>query len=97
MSGIAFPFGPVRSRHTPRRPSIVTAFANARFSGPARREIKNPPCQRVQEGSQKLLRISTCSLAVFYVEQVALNRYVPPQQAASNINGREMVDCQYCF
>jgi len=45
--------------------------------------IKNPPCQRVQEGSQKVLGNSTCSLAVFYVEQVALNRHVSPQQAAS--------------
>jgi len=44
--------------------------------------IKNPPCQRVQEGSQKVLGNSTCSLAVFYVEQVALNRHVSPQQAA---------------
>src|SRR5437879_7873490 len=46
-------------------------------------EIKKPPCQRVQEGSQIVPRISTCSLAVFYVEQVALNRHVSPQQAAS--------------
>src|SRR5262249_52854662 len=52
--------------------------------GLARRvKIKSPPCQRVQEGLRNLLGNSTCSLAVFYVEQVALNRHVLPQLAAS--------------
>src|SRR5947209_8169383 len=40
--------------------------------------MKNPPCQsawRVQKLSGTLLS----SLAVFYVEQVALNRHVSPQ------------------
>jgi hypothetical protein len=44
--------------------------------------MKIPPCQRVQEGLKNLSRNSTSSLAVFYVEQVALNRHVSPQQAA---------------
>jgi hypothetical protein len=40
--------------------------------------MKNPPCQsawRVQKASGN----SSSSLAVFYVEQVALNRHVSPQ------------------
>src|SRR5438309_10441451 len=40
--------------------------------------MKNPPCQsawRVQNASGN----SASSLAVFYVEQVALNRHVSPQ------------------
>src|SRR5579859_723775 len=87
MSGILVPI----AAQTPRSQSKANRAAeNGRFAetnreydlGLTRREIKNPPCQRVQEGSQKLLRISTCSLAVFYVEQVALNRHVSPQQAA---------------
>src|SRR5215831_12775967 len=51
--------------------------------GPARRaETEKPSMPKSAGGSQKSLGNSTCSLAVFYVEQVALNRHVSPQQAA---------------
>src|SRR5437773_10134215 len=41
-----------------------------------REETKNPPCQSARRVSENLLRNSKSSLAVFYVEQVALNRHV---------------------
>ena len=41
--------------------------------------MKNPPCQSAWRVSENLLRNSKSSLAVFYVEQVALNRHVSPQ------------------
>src|SRR5438445_5083939 len=44
-----------------------------------REEAKNPPCQSARRVSECLLRNSKSSLAVFYVEQVALNRHVSPQ------------------
>jgi len=41
--------------------------------------MKNPPCQKAWRVSELLLYLnSTSSLAVFYVEQVALNRHVSP-------------------
>jgi hypothetical protein len=43
---------------------------------------KKPSVPKSAGGVSELPRISTCSLAVFYVEQVALNRHVSPQQAA---------------
>jgi len=39
-------------------------------------ETKNPPRQSARRVSENLLGNSTSSLAVFYVEQVALNRHV---------------------
>src|SRR6266436_3038366 len=44
-----------------------------------RGETKNPPCQSARRVSENLLGNSKSSLAVFYVEQVALNRHVSPQ------------------
>src|SRR2546430_206397 len=44
-----------------------------------REETKNPPCQSARRVSENLLGNSKSSLAVFYVEQVALNRHVSPQ------------------
>src|SRR3989442_2078849 len=44
-----------------------------------REETKNPPCQSARRVSENLPRNSKSSLAVFYVEQVALNRHVSPQ------------------
>jgi hypothetical protein len=41
--------------------------------------MKNPPCQSARRVSEDLLGNSKSSLAVFYVEQVALNRHVSPQ------------------
>jgi hypothetical protein len=41
--------------------------------------MKNPPCQSARRVSENLLGNSKSSLAVFYVEQVALNRHVSPQ------------------
>ncbi len=38
--------------------------------------MKNPPRQSARRVSENLLGSSTSSLAVFYVEQVALNRHV---------------------
>jgi hypothetical protein len=52
-------------------------------SGPARRETKKPSVPKSAGGSQLSSRNSTSSLAVFYVEQVALNRHVSPLQAAN--------------
>jgi len=43
---------------------------------------KKPSVPKSAGGVSEYPRISTCSLAVFYVEQVALNRHVSPQQAA---------------
>ncbi len=41
--------------------------------------MKNPPCQKAWRVSEELTSVnSTSSLAVFYVEQVALNRHVMP-------------------
>ena len=41
--------------------------------------MKNPPCQSAWRVSEELISvIATSSLAVFYVEQVALNRHVMP-------------------
>jgi hypothetical protein len=41
--------------------------------------MKNPPCQKAWRVSENLMSVnSTNSLAVFYVEQVALNRHVTP-------------------
>jgi hypothetical protein len=42
-------------------------------------ETKNPPAKECSEVSEKLSGKLTSSLAVFYVEQVALNRHVSPQ------------------
>jgi hypothetical protein len=54
-----------------------TGLVTRRLVRAARRGNKNPPGQRVLGGSQKIfLGNSKCSLAVFYVEQVALNRHV---------------------
>jgi len=39
--------------------------------------MKNPPCQKAWRVSEVSVN-STSSLAVFYVEQVALNRHVSP-------------------
>src|ERR1700674_4619455 len=39
-------------------------------------KTKNPPCQSARRVSENLLGNSKSSLAVFYVEQVALNRHV---------------------
>src|SRR5258708_16998226 len=44
-----------------------------------REETKNPPRQSARRVSENLLGNSKSSLAVFYVEQVALNRHVSPQ------------------
>src|SRR5438552_135749 len=41
-----------------------------------RGETKDPPRQSARRVSENLLRNSKSSLAVFYVEQVALNRHV---------------------
>jgi hypothetical protein len=40
--------------------------------------MKNPPCQKAWRVSGSYSVNSTNSLAVFYVEQVALNRHVMP-------------------
>jgi hypothetical protein len=40
--------------------------------------MKNPPCQKAWRVSEVTSVNSTSSLAVFYVEQVALNRHVMP-------------------
>ena len=41
--------------------------------------MKNPPCQKAWRVSELSFSVnSTSSLAVFYVEQVALNRHVTP-------------------
>jgi len=40
--------------------------------------MKNPPCQKAWRVSGGYSVNSTSSLAVFYVEQVALNRHVMP-------------------
>jgi len=45
--------------------------------------MKKPSVPKSAGGSQTSSRNSTSSLAVFYVEQVALNRHVSPQQAAT--------------
>jgi hypothetical protein len=45
--------------------------------------MKKPSVPKSAGGSQNPSRNSTSSLAVFYVEQVALNRHVSPQQAAT--------------
>src|SRR5580765_6642127 len=45
-------------------------------SGSAEEKTKNPPCQSARRVSENLLGNSKSSLAVFYVEQVALNRHV---------------------
>src|SRR5229473_6292263 len=49
------------------------------FRAAGREETKNPPCQSARRVSENLLGNSKSSLAVFYVEQVALNRHVSPQ------------------
>ena len=41
--------------------------------------MKNPPCQSAWRVSENLSGKLYSSLAVFYVEQVALNRHVSPQ------------------
>src|SRR5260370_10579997 len=46
------------------------------FRAAGREETKNPPCQSARRVSENLLGNSKSSLAVFYVEQVALNRHV---------------------
>ena len=47
--------------------------------------MKNPPCQSAWRVSEELISvISTSSLAVFYVEQVALNRHVMPLISADS-------------
>jgi hypothetical protein len=55
----------------------ASAWNSIRAAG--RGETKNPPCQSARRVSENLLRNSKSSLAVFYVEQVALNRHVSPQ------------------
>jgi hypothetical protein len=50
-----------------------------RFRAAGREETKNPPRQSARRVSENLLGNSKSSLAVFYVEQVALNRHVSPQ------------------
>src|SRR5213078_2077778 len=57
----------------------LTAIDQLRFRAAGRRETKNPPCQSARRVSENLLGNSKSSLAVFYVEQVALNRHVSPQ------------------
>jgi len=47
-----------------------------------RLEIKKPSVPKCLGGSQKTLGFSKSSLAVFYVEQVALNRHVSLRTAA---------------
>src|SRR6266436_5402899 len=54
-----------------------SAWNSIRAAG--RGETKNPPCQSARRVSENLLGNSKSSLAVFYVEQVALNRHVSPQ------------------
>src|SRR5215470_4427511 len=46
---------------------------------------EKPSVPKSAGGSQTSSRNSTSSLAVFYVEQVALNRHVSPQQAAQTL------------
>src|SRR5438132_13833384 len=48
-------------------------------------ETKNPPCQSARRVSENLLRNSKSSLAVFYVEQVALNRHVSVRLQSSRL------------
>src|SRR5437667_4886504 len=50
-----------------------------------REETKNPPCQSARRVSENLLRNSKSSLAVFYVEQVALNRHVSVRLQSSRL------------
>src|SRR5258708_21535450 len=50
-----------------------------RLRAAGRAETKNPPRQSARRVSENLLGNSKSSLAVFYVEQVALNRHVSPQ------------------
>src|SRR5215475_8835857 len=55
-------------------------------------KTKKPSVPKSAGGSQSLSRNSTSSLAVFYVEQVALNRHVSPQLAAPTLmTGRRPV------
>src|SRR5260370_31916272 len=50
-----------------------------RFRAAGRAETKNAACKSARRVSENLLGNSKSSLAVFYVEQVALNRHVSPQ------------------
>jgi len=49
------------------------------------RNKKSLRAKECKEGSQNALGNSTCSLAVFYVEQVALNRHVRRNRGCSNV------------
>ena len=64
-----------------------------RFGAARRGQIKIPPCQRVQGGSQKSSGKLDSSLAVFYVEQVALNRHVRRNRGYTNLESITG-DCQ---
>jgi hypothetical protein len=59
--------------------------------------MKKPSVPKCFGGSQKIfLGCSTSSLAVFYVEQVALNRHVR-RNRGSSIYGTNAGNCQYYF
>jgi hypothetical protein len=87
MSGIVIPIAARKnaiatdSRAIAKWPLPQTNFMNV--LGLTRKANKKPSVPKSAGGVSGLPRISTCSLAVFYVEQVALNRHVSPQQAAS--------------